>query len=87
MKNFWRVVNTIIKEADIILEVIDARFINETRNSEIEEKINFRNKKIIYIINKSDLIKIRFDDIKLDCEPYSLQALPLFQDVLLVCKK
>jgi ribosome biogenesis GTPase A len=46
----------IIKDSDIILEVLDARFPEETRNYEIEEEIKKLNEKIIYILNKSDLI-------------------------------
>lgn len=46
----------VIKDSDIILEVLDARFIQETRNEEFEEEITKKRKKIIYVINKSDLI-------------------------------
>jgi ribosome biogenesis GTPase A len=49
----------IIQMSDIILEVLDARFITETRNPELEKKILKQNKKIIYVLNKSDLIDIR----------------------------
>jgi ribosome biogenesis GTPase A len=56
MKSFWSVANQIIKESDVILEVLDARFIDETRNYEIEKKVRQLNKKIIYVINKSDLV-------------------------------
>jgi len=45
-----------VEEADIILEVLDARFIEETRNLQIEETIARKNKKIIYVLNKADLI-------------------------------
>lgn len=46
----------IIQDSDIILEVLDARFIEETRNFEIEEQIKKQDKKLIYVINKSDLL-------------------------------
>ena len=53
----------IIRDSDIILEVLDARFIEETRNPEIEEQIkkypkegHKQNKKLIYVLNKSDLL-------------------------------
>jgi len=57
-RRFWDVVNEVIKESDIILEVIDARFIDQTRNLEIEDKVNMRGKRLIFILNKSDLITI-----------------------------
>jgi len=39
MVSFWRVVNEVIRDSDIILEVLDARFPEETRNKEIDDKI------------------------------------------------
>lgn len=49
----------IIQMSDIILEVMDARFIKETRNPELEETIKKQDKKLIYVFNKSDLANIR----------------------------
>ena len=49
----------IVQMSDIILEVLDARFIQETRNPEAEEMIKKLGKKIIYVFNKSDLIDIK----------------------------
>jgi ribosome biogenesis GTPase A len=48
-------VEKIINTSDIILEVLDARFPKETRNYELEEEIKNKKKKIIYVLNKSDL--------------------------------
>tara|TARA_Y100000310_G_C20701635_1_gene830534 strand:+ start:6806 stop:7546 length:741 start_codon:yes stop_codon:yes gene_type:complete len=56
MANYWKIVNQVMEEADIILEVIDARNINETRNQEIEKKIEAKGKGLIYVINKCDLV-------------------------------
>jgi ribosome biogenesis GTPase A len=56
MTNFWKIVNKVIAESDVILEVLDARLVDETRNIEIENKIKKKNKKIIYVINKCDLV-------------------------------
>ena len=39
MKPFWPAVNKVIKESHIIIEVLDARFPEFTRNVEIEDKI------------------------------------------------
>ncbi len=46
----------IVYISDIVLEVLDARFYESTRNRELEKKISKREKIIIYVINKSDLI-------------------------------
>ena len=51
-------IDKIIKEADIILEVLDVRFIEKSRNKEIEEKVKKLNKIIIYVLNKSDLVDV-----------------------------
>jgi hypothetical protein len=56
MPNFWNVINKVIAEADIILEVLDARMIEETRNKEIELKVAKAAKPLIFVINKSDRI-------------------------------
>jgi len=39
MKSFEFIVNKIIGKSDIVLEVLDARFIEETRNIRIENEI------------------------------------------------
>lgn len=60
-------VEKIIEMSDIILEILDARFIQETRNPEFEEHILKLGKKIIYVFNKADLVdikKIKKEEIK-----------------------
>lgn len=75
MTSFWRVVNEVIRDSDVILEVLDVRFPEETRNREVEDKIEKINqkgihKKIVFVLNKSDLLKEKFSDIKLNFQPY-----------------
>ena len=70
MPSFWKHVNLVLKEADIIIEVLDARMIQETRNEEIENKIKKSNKKILYVINKCDLVnKKKIDSTKKELKP------------------
>ena len=67
------VAKNIVDTSDIILEVLDARFIEETRNKELEEEIEKQNKKIIYVLNKTDLVKpTRLRDIKNRLYPYAI---------------
>ena len=54
MKNFWDIVNHVVKEADIILLVLDARFPEQTDNEELLDKAG--EKDIIYVLNKADLV-------------------------------
>lgn len=60
----------VLEESDIILQILDARFIKDTRNAEIEKIISKQNKIIIYVVNKTDLIS-KIDTQNLP-KPYSL---------------
>lgn len=55
-KTYWGLVNKVLEEADIIIQVLDARFPKETRNPELEEKVDKLKKKMVYAINKTDLV-------------------------------
>ncbi len=54
-KNFWKVVDEVILESDILLEIVDARAVEKTRNPEIEDKVRRKGKMLIYVVNKCDL--------------------------------
>ncbi len=49
----------IIDISDIVLEILDARFPKEMQNKEIGKLIEKKGKKIIYVLNKSDLTRKR----------------------------
>jgi len=55
-KKFWDIVNKVISDSDILLLVLDARLINETKNLEVEAKVKAKGKPLIYVINKCDLV-------------------------------
>jgi len=48
----------VIEMSDIILEVLDARFPQETRNLHLEELIKLKQRKLIYVVNKADLVDL-----------------------------
>ena len=56
MASFWQHVNDVIEKADIIIEVLDARMISQTRNIEVEHKVKESKKILLYCINKCDLV-------------------------------
>lgn len=67
------IVDEIVSNADILLEVLDARFIEKTRHTEIEDKIKELGKVIIYVLNKSDLVdenQIKRQTELAEIEPY-----------------
>lgn len=56
MPSYWRHVNRVIQNTDIVIEVLDARMVEQTRNKEIEAKITQSGKKLLYVLNKCDLM-------------------------------
>lgn len=52
-------IRDVIEVSDIILEILDARFVEETRNLEIEKDILNKKKILIYILNKVDLTNVK----------------------------
>jgi len=55
-KGFMPRLYSIIQKSNVLFEVLDARFPELTRNKGIEEKILARNKKLVFVVNKSDLV-------------------------------
>ncbi len=58
-RRYWDIVDEILRKSDIILNILDSRFYNETRNKKIEEKIRAYRKKYIFVLNKSDLVSLK----------------------------
>ena len=56
MANFWKIVDSVISQADIVLMVVDARMVEKTKNVEIERKVAASGKTLITVINKADLV-------------------------------
>ncbi|MBX4212175.1 50S ribosome-binding GTPase [Candidatus Pacearchaeota archaeon] len=75
--NHRRPYPTIAKEvitiSDIILEVVDSRFIEKTRNIGMENLVRAEGKILIYVLNKADLVdvkKLREEVERLKLSPY-----------------
>lgn len=63
-QGFWIIAKKIVKDADIVLEVLDARFPNITRISRLEKMAK---EKLILVINKVDLVsKNTLEKIKIE---------------------
>ena len=50
------IMKEVINISDIVLEVLDSRFIEETRNIEIEERVDSLGKVLVFVFNKCDLV-------------------------------
>ena len=57
-QKFKRRVMRVINDSDIILEVVDARFPQETRNKELEKIVKKKRKELIIVINKADMVSL-----------------------------
>jgi len=63
-QGFWIIAKKIVRDADVVLEVLDARFPNITRISRLEKMAK---KKLILVINKADLVSQKtLDKIKIE---------------------
>jgi ribosome biogenesis GTPase A len=64
------VMKDVVRISDIVLEILDARYVEETRNLEVEADVLRQRKKLIFVLNKSDLVDEK--DVKLpkDMRPF-----------------
>ncbi len=53
---YWGVVNNCLKNADIVLFILDARIPRESANREVLRKVEDMDKELIFVFNKCDLI-------------------------------
>src|SRR3989344_6437865 len=74
--SFQKLAGEVIKMSDIVLEILDARFIDKTRNIELENEIVRQGKKLIFVLNKADLIDV--GALKYNYELSSIKPYVLF---------
>ncbi len=91
-KNFWIVVKGLIEKVDIVLEVLDARMPELTRNIKLEDCTSRMNKPLILVVNKADIVSgttiqnIRKQYHGLDCILVSSKMAKGIQDLIGVIK-
>jgi small GTP-binding protein len=66
------IMKEVVRISEIVLEIIDVRFIEETRNRELEKSLKTKGKKIIFVLNKADLVNKKEVEktIPKDMKPY-----------------
>ena len=77
-KSHWRDVKKVIERSEVVVMVLDARDPEGTRAEEIETLITETGKKIVYVLNKTDLVPAenalawisKFKSQKLLCLPF-----------------
>ncbi len=57
---YWKLIARIVKHSDIIIEIIDARCPKISRNTHLENLAKSMDKKLVIIINKTDLVSYEF---------------------------
>ena len=57
---YWGVVKMVVKKADIIVCVLDARMPEFSRNKALESTVHKLGKKLVYVFNKIDLVSPEF---------------------------
>jgi len=55
-KAYYRELKKVIEEADVIIQVLDARDPEGCRNHEIEQEALKQSKKVLLVLNKIDLV-------------------------------
>ncbi len=73
---FPKLARDVIRISDVILEVIDARFIEKTRNITFEDEIKAQGKVLVYVFNKADLVDI--NELKKNVELQELRPYVFF---------
>ncbi len=53
---YWDLIKWIITESDLVLEILDSRLVELSRNEKVEELIKEIGRPVIFVINKSDLV-------------------------------
>ncbi len=59
-RGFLARVQELVQESDIIVEMLDARFPEETRHKAIENKVKASGKKLLIVMNKADLCEKKY---------------------------
>lgn len=73
--SFTNMARDVIEQSDVILEVLDARFVDKTRNAELEKEVRRKGKRLVFVLTKADLIEIKELKMNYDLtkiEPYVL---------------
>jgi ribosome biogenesis GTPase A len=60
----------VVRISDIVLEILDARYVDEMRNVLVEEDVLKQGKRLIYVLNKCDLVDERDVELPKEMRPF-----------------
>ena len=63
-KSYMRVAHEVIQKSDVVIQVLDARLIEQTVNPELRRQIELLQKRVITAITKCDLVSKEYLDAK-----------------------
>ena len=64
------VMKDVVRISDIVLEVLDARYVGEMRNLEVEADVLKKGAKLIYVLNKCDLVDVKKVKLPKEMRPF-----------------
>ena len=64
------VMKDVVRISDIVLEILDARYVDEMRNLEVEADVVKKGKKLVYVLNKCDLVDVKKVELPMEMKPY-----------------
>lgn len=79
MSSYTRHAFAAVKEANLVLEIVDARFSSLMRNRDLEKELRWRNIPVILVLNKMDLLHGRdpaIGDIKAEIPVVPISCTP-----------
>jgi len=56
VQGFMQHVSSLIKQSDLVIEILDARYIDKTRNYGLEKSVLAQGKQLLLVMNKADLV-------------------------------
>lgn len=72
---YWPIVWRVVSDSDIILLILDVRMPELSRNKELERIISLKQKKVIYVFNKIDIVSQEYlENIKSKYEGFFVSA-------------
>jgi ribosome biogenesis GTPase A len=57
VSGFFKHIYSLIKQSDFVIEILDARHPQKTRNFDLEKNVIYQGKTLILVINKADLVE------------------------------